>query len=158
MTRSILAAGLVFASLSLTPGLARADAIAPDEASCTGKSAGDGCVVAGVDGHCTAKKCNKLDYSDGSPPGPKVVDCVVCVTGGVADASASDASNGSTSDGGGQSTSGSDAGNGSGSGGSSSSSCALAGVPGLRTAGPWLLGALPLLVLRKRSRKSADRR
>lgn len=154
MNRSTFAVGILFASFLASPGVARADAIAPDEASCTGKAAGDACVTEGADGHCAAKKCNRLDYSDGSPPGTKVVDCLVCVTGGVADAaSPADAATNGT-DGGGSSAA-SDGGSPASSGSSSSSSCALAGVPGLRTVGPWLLGALPLLVLRKQRRKAS---
>src|SRR5262245_19363123 len=49
---------------------------------CVNHKAGDACLddqmQAGV---CTADKCTVLDYSDGSPPGTKVVDCLVCKAG-----------------------------------------------------------------------------
>lgn len=73
----------------LVTGSAIADTISPEESACTGKKAGDSCTVTGstVAGNCASKKCKRLDYSDGSPPGTIEYDCMECVTTEAADAS-----------------------------------------------------------------------
>jgi hypothetical protein len=62
---------------------AHADVIPPDVSACQGKQAGDACTVEGGSaGNCAAKKCTRLDYSDGTPPSSVEYDCVSCVTTG----------------------------------------------------------------------------
>ncbi len=48
---------------------------------CSGKKAGDACDVDGGPGACIAKKCSKLDYSQGTPPQSVEYDCMDCVKG-----------------------------------------------------------------------------
>ena len=62
---------------------AHADVVPPEVGACQNKSAGDACTVeGGTQGNCAAKKCTRLDYSDGTPPSSVEYDCVSCVTTG----------------------------------------------------------------------------
>jgi MYXO-CTERM domain-containing protein len=58
---------------------ARADVITDEEAACRDKKAGDSCTAQGKAGSCVTKKCGRLDYSKGTPPTSKEVDCLWCV-------------------------------------------------------------------------------
>jgi hypothetical protein len=151
------AAGALLAGLLLLSSSARADAIAPDEEACNQKTAGADCVINGAAGHCAAKTCTRLDYSDGSPPGSKQVDCFVCVETGVADAASppsnKDSGTGSNTNPGDSGTSGATTTSSNGNAENDDGGCSLAAAPIARSVGPWLLAILPMALLRKRSRK-----
>lgn len=70
--------GLSVALLAV-PAVSLADSIPPDVAACNGKKAGDTC---GSGEKCVAATCMVADYSDGSPPGSKTVDCLKCSVDG----------------------------------------------------------------------------
>jgi hypothetical protein len=78
MKRASILAFALLASLSL-PTLARADVPPPNLAGCDMKKAGDACVKDDdSDGTCVQQKCNKLDYSNGTPPTSVEYDCILC--------------------------------------------------------------------------------
>lgn len=70
--------GLGLALVLATP-MARAGEPDPRETACNDKSAGDGCSLPnGDEGTCTEETCNRLDYSQGSPPKSIPEPCMVC--------------------------------------------------------------------------------
>ena len=130
--KTVLSLALV-AALTGVSALAAADAIPPDVAACNAKKANDACTTAAMQaGTCVMTKCTVLDYSDGSPPGTKTIDCLQCTPGG----SPSDAGSGADC---GASTSSK--------GGCSVSASSL---------GTWAIAALPfaaITLLRRRKRR-----
>jgi hypothetical protein len=77
---------LLLLSLTLVASLTVADVIAPAEAECRSKKAGDPCRAEFGQGVCAAAKCTRNDYSEGPPPKQKQVDCLMCGTPAAADA------------------------------------------------------------------------
>lgn len=151
MTRSFhktsFAVGLVIASLSGV-SVARADAISPAESACTSKQAGDACDVdSNTRGVCTASKCTRLDYSDGSPPSSVESDCLVCTAGSGADAGPDVGAD-----------AGADA------GGDSEETKTVQGedgngcnASGTKAVAPWLLAAAPALIVSLLRRRKAKK-
>jgi MYXO-CTERM domain-containing protein len=57
----------------------------PEEEACAGRSIGDACTLPNRQlGTCGQGTCNRLDYSQGSPPKAVEEACVVCQSGGAA--------------------------------------------------------------------------
>jgi hypothetical protein len=127
----------VLTSLALAAP-AFADLPPPNSEGCDGKKAGDACKNdAAKDATCADKKCTVLDYSDGSPPGTKEVDCLLCE--GPAAAGSSSGGDGDGNDSGG---------------------CGFR-VPGraaLGAAGAWAAGAAILLIFRRSAARRQSRR
>jgi hypothetical protein len=123
---------------------AHADAIPPDEAACTGKTAGAACMIMGstASGTCTASKCTKVDYANwdggGAPPSVEY-DCLQCEP--------------AVGDGGPTADSGTGADGGS-NGKSSGGGCSASGT---RLAGAWGLALVPMAIaaLLRRRRRAA---
>ena len=136
-------------------GTANADAIVPEEGARQGMAAGAACDNAGVPGNCTAKKCTRLDYRDGSPPGTKEVDCVVCVNTGVATDAGGDSGKPAAGSDGGSSTAAVDGGTKATETNDDGGGCSIMATPAARAAGPWLLALAPMLLMRfgRRGRK-----
>jgi hypothetical protein len=135
--RQALALFALLAPLALaTP--ARADVPPPNTAGCTNKKAGDACKDdAGKDATCADAKCTVLDYSDGSPPGSKEVDCVTCT--GPASSSSSSSSGGSSG------------------GNEDDGGCTIRGNAAAGAAGAWAIAAAVLLLFRKARPRSEKR-
>lgn len=51
----------------------------PEVAACSGKKSGDACEFRGKSGACRSTTCNRLDYSQGSPPEVIESPCLDCV-------------------------------------------------------------------------------
>lgn len=64
--------------LTLATATTFADIVAPAEAECRSKKAGDVCRAEFGQGVCAPAKCTRNDYSEGPPPKQKVVDCLKC--------------------------------------------------------------------------------
>ncbi len=60
------------------PAIAGADVISSEEGSCRGKTEGAACSVDGKDGSCVTSTCYRNDYSQGTPPKSKSVECLKC--------------------------------------------------------------------------------
>jgi hypothetical protein len=69
---------LLLAVLTLASS-ARADVPPPNMEGCLNHEAGAKCTTdSGADGTCQQKKCSRLDYSHGVPPGSIDYDCLLC--------------------------------------------------------------------------------
>lgn len=135
--RRFLVSALFVAASLCSVGAARADVPPPNSEQCRGAAAGAACTTdAKLSGVCTASKCSRLDYSDGSPPGTITYDCLLC--------SAGDA--GLPSDAGAAQDAASTA-------PETTKGCAIGGAPS--TAAAWALAALvPLAMRRRRPRRA----
>jgi len=85
-TRPWLFPALLSLAMLGTATAAHADVITDEEAACRDKKEGDACSAQGKAGACATKKCGRLDYSKGTPPTSKDVDCLWCVADAKAEA------------------------------------------------------------------------
>jgi hypothetical protein len=152
VSRSVFAA--TFAAATLLTSFAFADAIAPDEGACSGKTAGAACKIDVKNGTCVNATCTRLDYANwdrdatAGPPS-KQEPCVLCNTdAGVevdpVDAAPADAAHALGAEP--PTTPAS----------TSSSSCSVPAAVGLKAAGPLALAAVVpfgLLLLGRRRRR-----
>lgn len=75
-----LAAGPAVASAAPSVG---GPSVGPQEEACKGRAAGDACTLPNRQlGTCASSTCNRLDYSQGSPPRAIEAECLVCEAGG----------------------------------------------------------------------------
>lgn len=86
MARSLQLVGSSFALALLfvaTPAAAAPPGAGPEEEACQGRSVGDACTLPNNQlGTCSNATCNRLDYSQGSPPKAIEEACVVCQPAG----------------------------------------------------------------------------
>lgn len=75
--------GILVAVVCLGVPIAWADVAPPNTSDCRTKKEGDSCQTDDkLTGSCQKQTCQRLDYSDGTPPSTVNYDCLVCKAGG----------------------------------------------------------------------------